>query len=307
VSGCSWCLASWCLVPGEPAAASPPDLLLGPREGLSGAHASLARELELVAHRAWPPLSVTQCGGWLLRASAGSSRRGNSVWARGDVADLAAGLAAVDAFYRSAGLPPQFQMTPVSRPLGLAAALDHAGYDDTGPTDVCTAPLSGLTHADADITPSGGAKGSGVGLRTARSPDDGWVGVAGQVLATLGAGRAGTLAVLAALRLPAAYVTLTVDGVPVAVGRGVADGRWLGIYSMATLPAARGRGAARRILAALAQWAARRGATHAYLQVEEVSTVARRLYAELGFRPVYRYSYRRATAPGAAPAGEVAP
>ncbi|WP_243407408.1 GNAT family N-acetyltransferase [Frankia canadensis] len=286
---------------GERAAASPPDPLFGPRCGLSGAHASLARELELVAHRAWPPLAVREHRGWLLRASAGSSRRGNSVWARGDVPDLAAGLAAVETFYRSAGLPPTFQLTPVSRPSGLPAALDDAGYDDTGPTDVCSAPLAGLTRADAGSAPAGG---TAVDLRAGPVADEGWLRVAGQVFTTFDGQRVGTLAVLARLRLPTTYVTLTADGVPVAVGRGVTDGRWLGIYSMATLPAARGRGAARRVLGALARWAAHQGATHAYLQVEEVSTVARRLYAELGFRPVYRYSYRRAATPAPAPVGE---
>ncbi len=266
----------------------PSDPLVAPRARLSTADAELARELEAVAHRAWPPLRVRDHHGWTLRASAGASRRGNSVWARGDVPDVPAALAAVADFYATEGLRPTFQLTPVSLPAGLDADLDTAGYDDSGPTDVCAAPLRGVTGA------AGPAGPATTGAATAPVPAEGWLRVAAQVLATFGAQRAGTLAVLDAVRLPAVYVTVAVDGVPSAVGRGVVDGRWLGIYSMATLPAARGQGAARRVLAELGHWAAARGATHAYLQVEEVSTVARRLYAELGFRPVYRYSYRRA-------------
>ncbi|WP_235433686.1 GNAT family N-acetyltransferase, partial [Protofrankia coriariae] len=131
---------------------------------------------------------------------------------------------------------------------------------------------------------------------------DVWLDVAGQVLATFAGQRAGTLGVLANLTVPAAYVLCVLDGVPVAVGRGTVDGDWLGIYSMATVPAARGRGAARAVLTRLAAWAAEAGASRAYLQVEQTSTAARQLYAALGFRPVYRYSYRRlhtAATPGA--------
>ncbi|EIV95219.1 GNAT family N-acetyltransferase [Frankia sp. QA3] len=303
-------------MPGDQAAPCPPDPLSGPRADLPPAEASLARELEAVAHRAWPPLRQIEVGGWTLRASAGSSRRGNSVWAHGGVPDAPAALAAVTDFYAAAGLPPTFQLTPVARPRELGAVLDAAGYDDTGPTDVCTVPLPALARAAAGPAGPGEARGdrppvaarglgartapasasasASIGVTTSDAPGDEWLRVAGQVLTTFSVQRAGTLAVLSALRLPTVYVTLTVDGVPAAVGRGVADDRWLGIYSMATLPAARGRGAARRVVAALAQWAGARGATHAYLQVEEVSTVARGLYADLGFRPVYRYSYRRA-------------
>ncbi|MCK9897070.1 GNAT family N-acetyltransferase [Frankia sp. AgB32] len=277
---------------GDRAAFPPSDPLVAPRAGLSVADAALARDLEAAAHRAWPPLRLHDHHGWTLRASAGASRRGNSVWAHGEVPDVPAALAAVAAFYAAEGLPPTFQLTPVSQPAGLVPALDAAGYDDSGPTDVCAAPLGGVTGAAG----GGAADPPPIGAATETAPGDGWLRVAEQVLATFGAQRAGTLAVLDAVRLPAVYVTVAVDGVPAAVGRGVLDGRWLGIYSMATLPAARGQGAARRVLAALGQWAAARGATHAYLQVEEVSTVARRLYAELGFRPVYRYSYRRAPA-----------
>jgi GNAT superfamily N-acetyltransferase len=76
---------------------------------------------------------------------------------------------------------------------------------------------------------------------------------------------------------------------------------------MATLPAARGQGAATTVMAALAGWAAGVGAGRALLQVEEQSTAARRIYAALGFLPVYRYTYRRKplTSPARIAAGGV--
>ncbi|ONH34101.1 GNAT family N-acetyltransferase [Protofrankia sp. BMG5.30] len=294
--------------PGQPAAA--PDALVAPTVG-EPVDNDLSRELEDLAHRAWPPLRERRLGGWVLRESAGSSRRGNSVWARGDVGDIAGALNAVGEFYATAGLPPTLQITPVSLPADIHEALDVAGFDDTGPTDVCVADLeeirerlaagpTGHVPVGAGGSPPAGADGHRAILLD--TVGDVWLDVAGQVLATFAGQRAGTLGVLANLTVPAAYVLCVLDGVPVAVGRGTVDGDWLGIYSMATVPAARGRGAARAVLTRLAAWAAEAGASRAYLQVEQTSTAARQLYAALGFRPVYRYSYRRlhtAATPGA--------
>ncbi|WP_239373867.1 GNAT family N-acetyltransferase [Frankia sp. Cj5] len=284
------------------------DALVAPGAG-EAVDAALSRELELLAHRAWPPLCERRVGGWVLRESAGSSRRGNSVWARGDVPDLSLALDEVRAFYAAAGLPATVQITPVSLPAGIHQALDTLGFDDTGPTDVCAADLADLagrlaggTVAEASVdVPSGAsaaaAAGSGRagGTRTLMFDDiDGsWLDIAGRVLSTFADQRAGTLKVLTNLTIATKYVLCVMDGVPVAVGRGVIDGDWLGVYSMATIPAARGRGAARAVLAGLVTWATDAGASRAYLQVEQTSTAARHLYAALGFQPVYRYSYRR--------------
>ncbi|MCK9898948.1 GNAT family N-acetyltransferase [Frankia sp. Cpl3] len=277
----------------DPARLAGEDALVAPRRELPVGDVALACRLEDLAHRAWPPLREEAHAGWVLRESAGSSRRGNSVWARNDVPDLADGLRVVRSFYEAVGLPPTFQVTPVARPAGLLDALDAAGYDDAGPTDVCVAPVAGLLVA----RPGNGQ----VEVTHADLPDERWLAVAGRVLTTFAAQRAGSLAVLRAMTLPQRYVTLHVDGVPAGVGRGVLDDDWLGIYSMATLPGVRGRGAAGRVLAELARWAGAGGANHAYLQVERDSIAARVLYARRGFRPVYGYSYRRLPAP--APAG----
>ena len=77
-----------------------------------------------------------------------------------------------------------------------------------------------------------------------------------------------------------------------AAGRGTLHGEWLGIYELATLPAARRRGAATAIVGALAAWGAARGARHAYLMVEERNAPAQALYARLGVRRAYGYAYR---------------
>lgn len=61
---------------------------------------------------------------------------------------------------------------------------------------------------------------------------------------------------------------------------------------MATLPRARGKGAARHMLAALAGWAGAHGARRVYLQVERNNAPALRLYEQAGFGEVCDYHYR---------------
>ena len=69
----------------------------------------------------------------------------------------------------------------------------------------------------------------------------------------------------------------------------VADTGWTGVFGMATVPAAQGRGAARAVLAALAAWAP---TTRLYLQVERGNTAALALYQRTGFTEIAQYHYR---------------
>src|SRR3954469_20591084 len=97
---------------------------------------------------------------------------------------------------------------------------------------------------------------------------------------------------LARIPCPSACASALSGGRVVAVGRGVLDDGWVGVFGMATLPEARRTGAARAILAALAGWAAERSAEGVYLQVEGDNAPALSLYESAGFAPAAAYSYR---------------
>jgi GNAT superfamily N-acetyltransferase len=100
------------------------------------------------------------------------------------------------------------------------------------------------------------------------------------------------LEMLSRVRGPSAYACARIGDDAVAVARAVAGDGWAGVFGMATMPAARGRGAAREVLASLARWARRHGAARMYLQVERDNSPALRLYERAGFREVCAYSYR---------------
>ena len=90
----------------------------------------------------------------------------------------------------------------------------------------------------------------------------------------------------------AGYALASLGGEPAATALGVADGPWLGVFSVATLPEFRRRAAATALLRALARWGATLGASRAYLQVERDNRIAFDLYLSDGFREVYGYHYR---------------
>jgi ribosomal protein S18 acetylase RimI-like enzyme len=69
-------------------------------------------------------------------------------------------------------------------------------------------------------------------------------------------------------------------------------GRWAGITSIMTAPAARRRGVATRVVGELASWAAESGCPQVYLQVLASNEAALALYAGLGFSAHHRYEYR---------------
>ncbi|WP_370017424.1 GNAT family N-acetyltransferase [Planotetraspora sp. GP83] len=93
---------------------------------------------------------------------------------------------------------------------------------------------------------------------------------------------------------PSAYACAMIGEDVLAVGRAVADTGWAGVFGMATLPKARGKGAARGVLAALASWARAHEADRMYLQVERDNIPALRLYERMGFTELCGYHYRTA-------------
>lgn len=237
-----------------------------------------------MAARALPPERMQRLGDWWLRRSRSSSWWLGTVLPHGNASgtELAELIAASEAFYAGSGSAAAFQVSPGACPAGLDAALAGRGYRWHGPMSLQTASVW-------DVSTRTGLPGGDVrlGARPSTAWFDAWYAVHGH-----GSDRDTEWAVLDRVSLPTAYVSVLHGSEVVAVGRGVAEQGWVGVFGMATLPAARGRRAARQVLAALASWAAASGATGLYLQVECANHPAVQLYARHGFSERCRYHYR---------------
>jgi ribosomal protein S18 acetylase RimI-like enzyme len=257
---------------------------------------ALARALQERAARARPAERLEVRDGWWLRATTGTSWWLGTVLPHSEpgVGDKELLRRVLDAeqFAARHGTPAGFQVCPGTAPAGLDDLLAGRGYRRHCFMSLQIAESAEVrSHAAAD------------GLRLRRedrpTPDwfAAWQSVSGsqdrQALAQ-------DWAVLTHTELPAAYVSVLLDERVVAVGRAVADSGWAGVFGMATLPEARGRGAAHAVLAALACWAAdEQSADRMYLQVATDNDPALRLYARAGFSELAAYHYRSA-APSAA-------
>jgi ribosomal protein S18 acetylase RimI-like enzyme len=247
------------------------------------------RMLDELAARAWPAAEAIPLGGWLLRASEGVTRRANSVWPADSPAnaDLEDQVAQVEAFYAVRGLPVRFQLSPAVAPFCLDAFLAGRGYQHVSPTAVQTAALPSILERTPPLRHHPEFE-----VEVAEAYHDDWfhtyVAVEHAGETQLDARRA----ILQRIANTAGFVLLRIDGEPAAVGLGVVEGKWLGLFCMATAPRYRRRGAAAAILRTLAIWAQLYEARAAYLQVMEENAAAQRLYASAGFVTLYQYHYR---------------
>jgi N-acetylglutamate synthase len=244
----------------------------------------LVRGLQERAAHALPAIVLDHLDGWWLRHGDGGAWWASSVLPHSNAvpADLPSRIRFVEEFYTRHGSRPRFQISPGACPVGLDDALSQRGYRLHTLTSLQSAP----TVPVIDRLPAGGWR-----IRVDDQPTDAWFETWLVVHGT-GEDPGPEWDMLRRVGRPTGYASvLTATGV-IAAGRAVADTGWAGVFGMATLPEARGRGAAGAVLAALARWAADQGAAHMYLQVEYDNAAARRLYERAGFTELCRYHYR---------------
>jgi GNAT superfamily N-acetyltransferase len=239
--------------------------------------------LELAANDAWPAPVQARLGSWILRAAENWTGRANSALAVGDPdRTLEAAIDAVIHWYAQRG-----QQALINAPMPLAApvnsALDERGWTSRPLTLVQTAPLLTGLPERRDLPP----------VELADTPGDDWYAM---IAEHKGALPATARRILTGVPETVFAHVRDADGDLVAVARGAVTGpdRWHGISLLQTAPSVRRQGLAQHVLRAMAWWARQRGATRAYLQVEERNTAAVALYQRLGFTTHHTYLTREA-------------
>ena len=247
---------------------------------------ALVRSLEGLSFRAWPAAEVEHFDGWIVRYTGGASRRANSVWPNeGDGSiDVETRIDRVEDIYRRKNARAVFQVGPGARPDDLDARLERRGYVVEAPTRVLVAePHHVLATAPDDAGPS---------CSVTESMTEDWFDLSGRHGRYAGQEPV-YRSLLERIAAPTVYATGKIGAEVVAVGLGVCELPWMGIFSMWTLPSFRRRKAASSILRALVEWAVRQGVTRLYLQVEADNEGARALYARAGFADdLFGYRYR---------------
>ncbi len=228
-------------------------------------------ELERLLASSWPAVESSSSGGWLLRYSAGYSRRANSVLALTEPdAGLDAALAEVERWYAERDARPLISVAlPLSR--RLDEALAARGWKAEGETAVLAKNAAG-----------GGSAGEAVLMHEPSA----------ELLEQLGRGRPETAAKVLGSGPSRAYAEIRRDGALVARGRAAVEDGTAVVSGVGTLPEYRRRGLGRQVMAALEAWAVETGAGRIAVQVETDNEAALAVYGGLGFVERYRYHYR---------------
>lgn len=241
---------------GERVEISPTDVMSVRELSHAPVRNSEIRAVEHAAALAWPGTDQHWIDGWLLRAG-GPTKRTNSAVPLLFSSDLTA-LPAIADWYAARGLQPW---------VALPERLLPIRAEGVEPNRVLTIALSGGSDA---ALPS--------------HPDGQWLRIHGA-------------------DVPAEVLSAVVDGeVAFATVDDVAIGRvtvttapggrvWAGLSDVVVLESERRRGLGRAVCAEMLAWAARRGATHAYVRVPDDNTAAIALAESMGFRLHHRSRY----------------
>ena len=243
------------------------------------AERALEWRVEETCLNAWPALREVLFDGWVLRFSAGMTRRANSANPLGPLSQV--DLRACEALYRRAGLPTIIRMLSLIDPV-VDDRLAEAGYTAEGESCVLCAAIEDVEAAgDPDV-------------RLLDQPTQEWF-AAMAVLQNHSSEQAATYRrIVGQLAIPAAFAALSDEGGVVALAYGALHNGFLCYESVITDRHRRRRGWGRRITKALAAWASDQGAVGVCLEVEAHNAPARALYDAVGLkRELYRYHYRR--------------
>lgn len=246
---------------------------------------TLPWRVEETCWNAFPSLKQVLFGDFLLRVSAGVSRRGNSANPLcGKPGGIARAIDAAEGLYRAQGQPTIFRVPSTVDP-ELDRELAARGYTSEGESCVLHGPMSAVAAAtDREVE-----------LLPAPSPN--WLAAMSRLQSHTPEQATTYARIVEAIAVPARFACLRLAGEPAALAFGAVHDGLICYESVITDPGRRRQGLARRVIAALAAWARDSGADGACLQVEARNAPAIALYRGFGLATeLHRYHYRREAA-----------
>jgi N-acetylglutamate synthase len=239
------------------------------------------RLIEEISMTALPSLQTVYDDGWVLRFADGYTRRANSVNPLyPSTQPLIEKIYRCQSLYHMRGLNAVFKLTPAALPENLDSILAEAGYTEEPHTSIQLMNLDALDVSD--IQPV---------TLTSKVGED-WLSAYCR-LNGVDASRIPLMTHMLGNIVPeTVYASIVQDGEIAAVGLGVADRGYIGLFDIVTAAHFRQRGLGQRIVTSLLAWGRSRGAQQAYLQVVAANEPALRLYTKIGFHEIYQYWYR---------------
>lgn len=239
----------------------------------------LIGQIEDAASNAWPSPKLMVYDGWRLRFTGGPSKRVNSVNIRYPSSlPFTDKISFCEEIYVREGLPTLFRVPEPFYQPELRQTLEATGYHVFDETFVLFRELSDPNPLPEELS-----------IRAL--PISEWLPYKGKISNTPEGPLVIHEQILRGIVPQMTLLVLFTNEGPVACGMGVAEGDFLGYFTIYTHHNARRRGYANLMMDALTAWGMAEGAKVGYLQVEGDNDPARMLYAKLGFELCYPYEY----------------
>lgn len=242
------------------------------------------RTIEALSANAWRPLVVQHLDGWRMRYTGGTSGRVNSVWPNQCYGSLSLEerIEIVEDFYRRRKQPAIFSICPGNLPVNLHVVLLDRGYEDLKLTALETAPIEVVIERTQ--LPQGEIAQTD---RLSESWFEAYTTASEYSPESLPIRRG----ILSRIGPRTNFLMVAKDGEPAAVGLGVAERGWMGVFNLITFKKFRRQGFASQVMRGLAEWGKSVGVEQVYLQVMENNPPALVMYEKQGFKKLYHYWY----------------
>jgi RimJ/RimL family protein N-acetyltransferase len=241
----------------------------------------MIRSIEELSFNAWPAPQTLHYDGWVLHFAEGYTRRANSVnpiyESKLPVSEK---IQYCEKLYGEQSLDTVFKITTAVHPTDLDSVLQAEGYHQEAATSVQTASLQSQQFTSDNMVK--------ISTRSTESWINDYFHLSHRDIRYLLVTRR-----LLQNILPATcFLSIQENNQTIAIGLGVLERGYIGLYDIITSPEHRNRGLGTRVVTQLLAWGQANGAQQAYLQVMNDNVGAQRLYAKFGFKEIYQYWYR---------------
>ncbi|OXM87924.1 GNAT family N-acetyltransferase [Paenibacillus rigui] len=245
------------------------------------------QHIERLALHTWPAQNQKTCDRWILRASQGITKRGNSVWtSTGTMPSDPDWFSKAESFYHSQGLPLRFHISDATDP-ALLTLLKEKKFTEEVPCSVFIAAANQVIEQTRNIH-------NLFTYTIQEEPDEAWLS---HYMDMEGYGQDERKKIfydriLKEIPPVKGFITVYSGNTAIAVGTTVIEDGWAGLLNIVVHPFHRGKGIGKVLIHQLAVWSLGQGASQLFLQVVNDNEPACRLYQGTGFTPLFAYHYR---------------
>lgn len=243
----------------------------------------MIQRIEELSMNAFPALSTVLVNGWILRFSKGYAKRANSVNPIYKCSvDMQANIEACERMYKSKHLDTVFKLTENEEAHKIDEILSQRGYSYEAKTNIMLRNIKAYQAAEEEKQ----------GVIVYRELRDDWFEAFINMNKVNGKHALTLKSMLQNIMADTYYACIMEAGRIVAVGMGVAERGYIGMYDICVDEAERRRGLGTRIMKSLMVEGSRNCCTYSYLQVVDANGPAKTLYDKLGYQKQYSYWYR---------------